>query len=141
MKKMSAFVSVLGLAFASHAMAMSEFIVSSCTPEHPTPDYGYTIKVGRTVVSVPGEGFKRAYLAHVSQITIAGPRPLKTYKVKYIKADPNRPGSSPSFEGPGFKLQYSTNGNPEGGQYPAIMEIRNQGNDISEKLTCKLFMI
>jgi hypothetical protein len=140
MKKSYLVVLGLSLMASVSAMASSVKVVASCTPEYPRPDQGYDVVV-KAIFGTPYFGhLPRGYEADVTALTIAGPRALESYKVRYRSANPHRPGSSASYEGERFKLHFFTDGRPRTDhRVPARMEGRTKaGMDYSEKLLCKV---
>lgn len=137
MKKSYLALGALSLMVAANAMAAVR-VVAKCSPEHPRPDQGYSVMITERSGMPPGS-FGPSLIADVNALTIAGPRLLESFRVKYVPGNPHRPGSAPSYLGRNFKLQFFMHGGMAFRKLAHLEARTRTGQDVSEKLVCKTF--
>ena len=135
MKKLILVISVVTSAIiASNAFASPVRKIAECDPQQPHLDHGYAVQIVEPMH--PGS----QPLAIVSMQSIAGPRPVATYTVRYVSNVGGPVGAGAKYVGRGFRLQYIMGTPSPDGRVPATMTFLVEGDMMMvESLYCRLY--
>ena len=135
-------ITIFSLILSANSRAGVVQVVAQCSPEKPQPDQGFEVEVIKSFASRVGvpANQQTKITATVSEETIAGVRPVEAYVVAYKPADSRRPGSSASYQGKDFVLQFHTDGmpRPDGRVYGTLDAKTKEGRSVNEDLLCVL---